>query len=69
MKQKNTDIKSIQDDFDDDLNIEFDEPLSYERFHRLLEHAKQISNQEKSDEHEDRYSYTWNIKVFVRNKL
>lgn len=50
MKQKNTDIKSIQDDFDDDLNIGFDEPLSYERFHRLLEHAKQISNQEKSDE-------------------
>lgn len=50
MKQKNTDMKSIQDDFDDDLNIEFDEPLSYERFHRLLEHAKKISNQEKSDE-------------------
>ena len=48
--QKNTDIKSIQDDFDDDLNIEFDEPLSYERFHRLLEHVKQISNQEKDDE-------------------
>ena len=50
MKQKNTDIKSIQDDFDDDLNIEFDEPLSYERFHRLLEHARQINNQEKGDE-------------------
>lgn len=50
MKQKNTDIKSIQDDFDDDLNIGFDEPLSYERFHRLLEHARQINNQEKGDE-------------------
>ena len=48
--QKNTDTKSIQDDFDDDLNIELDEPLSYERFHRLLEHARQISNQEKDDE-------------------
>lgn len=48
--QKNTDIKSMQDDFDDDLNIELDEPLSYERFHRLLEHARQISNQEKDDE-------------------
>lgn len=50
MKQKNTDIKSIQDDFDDDLNIEFDEPLSCERFHLLLEHAKQINNQENDDE-------------------
>ena len=49
MKQKNTDIKSIQDDFDDDLNIELDEPLSYERFHRLLEHAKQINNQENDE--------------------
>lgn len=48
--QKNTDTKSVQDDFDDDLNIEFDEPLSYERFHRLLEHAKLISNQENDDE-------------------
>lgn len=51
--QKNTDTKSTQndyDDFDDDLNIELDEPLSYERFHRLLEHAKQISNQENDDE-------------------
>lgn len=48
--QKNTDTKSIQDDFDDDLNIELDEPLSYERFHRLLEHAKLISNQENDDE-------------------
>lgn len=50
MKQKNTDIKSIQDDFDDDLNIGLDESLSYERFHLLLEHAKQISNQENDDE-------------------
>ncbi len=50
MKQKNTDTKSIQDDFDDDLNIELDEPLSYERFHLLLEHAKQINNQENDDE-------------------
>ena len=53
MKQKNTDTKSIQDDFDDDLNIELDEPLSYERFHRLLEHAKQISNQENEVIHHD----------------
>lgn len=50
MKQKNTDTKYTQDDFDDDLNIELDEPLSYERFHLLLEHAKQISNQENDDE-------------------
>ena len=50
MKQKNTDIKSIQDDFDDDLNIELDEFIGYERFHRLLEHVKQISNQENDDE-------------------
>ena len=48
--QKNTDTKYTQDDFDDDLNIELDEPLSYERFHLLLEHAKQISNQENDDE-------------------
>lgn len=53
MKQKNTDTKSIQDDFDDDLNIGLDEPLSYERFHRLLEHAKQISNQENEVIHHD----------------
>ena len=50
MKQKNTDTKSIQDDFDDDLNIELYESLSCERFHLLLEHAKQINNQENDDE-------------------
>ena len=50
MKQKNTDTKSVQDDFDDDLNIGLDESLSCERFHLLLEHAKQINNQENDDE-------------------
>lgn len=53
MKQKNTDTKSTQndyDDYDDYLNIKLDETVSYERFHRLLEHAKQINNQEKDDE-------------------
>lgn len=48
--QKNTDTKSVQDDFDDDFNIGFDESLSCERFHLLLEHAKQINNQENDDE-------------------
>lgn len=50
MKQKNTDTKSTQNDYDDYLNIKLDETVSYERFHRLLEHAKQISNQENDDE-------------------
>lgn len=45
--QKNTDTKSTQNDY---LNIKLDETVSYERFHRLLEHAKQISNQENDDE-------------------
>lgn len=48
--QKNTDTKSTQNDYDDYLNIKLDETVSYERFHRLLEHAKQISNQENDDE-------------------
>ena len=47
MKQKNTDTKYTQDDY---FDIGFDEPLSYERFHLLLEHAKQINNQENDDE-------------------
>ena len=50
MKQKNTDTKSTQNGFDDFLSLELDEFIGYERFHRLLEHAKQISNQEKDDE-------------------
>ena len=49
--QKNTDTKSTQNDYDDYLNIKLDETVSYERFHRLLEHAKQINNQENDDEH------------------
>ena len=50
MKQKNMDTKSTQNDYDDYLNIELDEFIGYERFHRLLEHVKQISNQENDDE-------------------
>lgn len=47
MKQKNTDTKYTQDDY---FDIGFDEPLSYERFHQLLEHARQKNSQKKDDE-------------------
>ena len=47
MKQTNTDTKHTQDDY---FDIGFDEPLSYERFHQLIEHARQKSNRKKDDE-------------------
>ena len=45
--QKNTDTKYTQDDY---FDIGFDEPLSYERFHQLLEHARQKNSQKNDDE-------------------
>lgn len=47
MKQKNMDTKHTQDDY---FDIGFDEPLSYERFHQLIEHSRQKSNRKKDDE-------------------
>lgn len=50
MKQKNMDTKHTQDDY---FDIGFDEPLSYERFHQLIEHARQKSNQGNEVIHHD----------------
>lgn len=49
MKQKNTDIKSIQNGFDDFLSLELDEFIGYERFHELLKRIGQEENQKGSD--------------------
>lgn len=45
--KENRDTKYTQDDC---FDIGFDEPLSYERFYQLLEHARQKNSQKKDDE-------------------